>query len=231
MHVLRGGAAFAVFVLTTVAGGAWATEVSIGGVSITLPAPAGFCELSADQPADNRALTMAGGRHEKEGNKLLGFFADCQQLADWRAGKRRGVDDYVQAHANIADMVQVVVSPKAAIHEACVKLRAEGEDFTSAGAPDIKSKIEGSLPNVKVNSLEFVGVLAEDDTACYAAGILKARLPNGADTTQLYLHAITVVKSKVIFVNRFAPYTSADATLGLLAKLRDTVAALHAANK
>src|SRR5262249_62137809 len=85
MHILRIGA---IFVLAAVASGAWAADVSMGGVSIKLPAPAGFCDLSPGHPADNRALTVFGAASEKEAGRLFGISADCQQLADWRAGHR-----------------------------------------------------------------------------------------------------------------------------------------------
>jgi hypothetical protein len=228
INVLRGGA---VLVLAAVASGAWAAETSIGGVSINLPAPAGFCELSASQPADNRALTTFGGLLEKSGNRLLGFFADCQQLADWRAGKRPLLDDYAQFQTPISGMDRVVASPKAFIHETCATLRAQGKELNSNIAPDVKSKIERALANVKMDSLEFVGVLAEDDTACYAAQIMNAHVSNGADKTQIVLLALAVVKSKFIVLNRYRVYVGADAASDLLAKWKDTVAALYAANK
>src|SRR5262249_58123784 len=115
MHILlRGGVVLAVAAL---AGGAWAADVSIGGVAIKLPAPAGFCELTASQPSDNRVLTTFGGLLEKSGNRLLSVSADCQQLADWRVGKRPFLDDYAQYQATIASMDQTVPSPKTLIHQ------------------------------------------------------------------------------------------------------------------
>jgi hypothetical protein len=59
----------------------------------------------------------------------------------------------------------------------------------------------------------------------------EARAPNGADKTQIILLAQAVVKSKFIVVIRYGVYTSVDATSDLLAKWKDTVAALYAANK
>jgi hypothetical protein len=228
MHILRGGV---VFVLAVVAGGVWAADVSIGGVPITLPPPAGFCDLTASQPADNRALTMVGGAHEKAGNRLLAFSADCQQLADWRAGKRPFLDNIAQVLADIADMDKTVASPKAFIHATCAKLRAtQGNPLDPSVTSDIKSRIEAASATVRLNSLEIVGVLGEDDTACYMAQIEKMT-ENGVDSTVLNLISITVVKNKLISVTRFDPYTGADATPGLFKKLQDTIAALHAANR
>src|SRR5262249_4044640 len=112
MHILRIGA---IFVLAAVASGAWAVEVSMGGVSIKLPAPAGFCDLSPGHPADNRALTVFGVASEKEAGRLFGISADCQQLADWRAGQRPLPADPVPFPTRIAKHTEVVASPNAVI--------------------------------------------------------------------------------------------------------------------
>lgn len=228
MNVLRVGVVLA---LAAFASTAWAAETSIGGVSIKLPPPAGFCELSASQPADSRALTTWGGLLEKSGNRLLGIAADCRQLADWRVGRRPLLDDYAQFQTSIADVDQVVASPKAYIQDTCATLRAQGKELNSSIAPDVKSRLEGAVAKLKMNSLEFVGVLAEDDTACYAAQMMKARAPNGTDKTQIILLAITVVKSKSIIVIRYGVYAGEAATSDLLAKWKNTVAAFYAANK
>jgi len=226
IHVLRAAPLFA---LAFVARGASAADVSIGGVSLLLPPPAGFCELTMSDPSDNRMITTIGALVEKGGNKLLSFSADCRQLADWRTQKRPLLDDYGQFQTSIAAMDQL--APMSVIHDTCATLRTQGNDINSNIASDVKSKIESALNNVKMNSLTFVGVLAEDDTACYAAQIQKMRTETGTDKTQLNLMAITVVKGKAIFVTRYAQYTSSDATSGLLTKLKDTVAALQSANK
>lgn len=231
MQLLRVVAVFAIFSLAAVASRAWAADVSIGGVPIKLPPPAGFCDLSASQPSDNRALTLIGGMLEKGNIKLLAFSADCQQLADWRAGKQPFLDDYAQVQATIPSLDQEVASPKPFIHEMCETLRAQGTQINSMITSDVKSKIEGALTRVKMNSLEFVGVLAEDDTACYAAQIQKMSLPTGAEKTQLNLMGITVVKTKPINVIRYSQYASTDATSGLLTKLKGTIGAVQAANK
>src|SRR5262245_36643810 len=183
MHLPRIGA---VLILAAITSGAWAADVSIGGVPIKLPPPARFCDLTASQPADNRALTVFGAANEKEAGRLFGISADCQQLADWRAGKRPLPDDRVHFVTSIANMTEVVASPKAFIRTMCALLRAKGNALGSAAVPDVKSKIEGAVANVKVNSQEFVGVMAEDDTACYAARIMKMRTPTDGDKTHLH---------------------------------------------
>ncbi len=220
-----------VFALSAGVNGAMAAETTIGGVSINLPTPAGFCELSESNPSDSRATAIIGGALAQGGNKLLGISADCQQLADWRAGRRPFLDDYGQYQTQISQMDQLVASPEATIHQACATLRAKGSEIVSSTSPDAKSIIEGALKRVKMNSMTFAGVFAEDQTACYTGQIQDMQTANGTQKTQLVLNAITVVKNKSIFAYRMTVYTGSDMLSALLAKFKDTVVALYAANK
>jgi hypothetical protein len=210
--------------------GAMAAEAIIGGVSINLP-PAGFCELAANNPSDNNLLTKIGGLVAQGGNKMLSMSAECQQLADWRANKRPVLDDYGQYQTPIGQMDQLVASPDTMIRQTCAELRTNGDQIVSNQAPDIKARVEETLKTVKMNEQRFIGVLAEDQTACYAGLIQKMRTETGADKTQIILIAITVVKNKQIFAYRMAVYTDSDAVTALLAKFKGTVAALYGANK
>jgi hypothetical protein len=204
---------------------------TIGDVSISLPPPAGFCELSADNPADSRMAMIIGGVVAQGGNKLLNMSADCQQLAGWHAGGRPFLDDYGQYQTLIDQMDQRVALPEAAIHQTCATLRAQGNAIVSNASSDIKSAIEGALKTVKVNGLSFAGVFAEDQTACYAGEIESMQTTTGTQKIQLIPIAITVVKNKTVFVYRMTVYTDPDMLDGLLAKLKNTVAVLYAANK
>ncbi len=208
-----------------------AADAIIGGVSINLPPPAGFCELSASNPADNRMVTTIGGLVAKAGNKLLNMSADCQQLADWRAHKRNYLDDYGQYQAPTSQMEQLVASPEASIKQTCDTLRTQGSKIVANQAPDLKARIEETLKKVKMNEVSFMGVLAEDANACYAGQLQKLQTETGTEKTQIVLIAVAVVKSKNIFVYRMIVYKGPDTATNLLAAFKDTIAALYAANR
>lgn len=169
-----------VAVLAAVSTTATASETVIGGVSINLPVPSGFCELSASNPADNRMVTTISGLVAKGGNKLLNMSADCQQLADWRAHKRNYLDDYGQYQTATAQMDKLVASPEAAIKGTCQELRTQGSQITANQTPDIKARIEDTLKKVKLNEVSFLGVLDEDTNGCYAAQLQKMQTDNGS---------------------------------------------------
>src|SRR6185295_3233849 len=69
-------------------------DMRVGETSVVLTAPPGQCELDSNQPADRSMLQAIGAAIGT--NTLLAMFADCKQLADWRAGRRSLLEDFAQ---------------------------------------------------------------------------------------------------------------------------------------
>jgi hypothetical protein len=59
-----------VAVLAAATTSATASETVIGGVSINLPVPSGFCELSAGNPADKQMVANVGAVLTKGGHRV-----------------------------------------------------------------------------------------------------------------------------------------------------------------
>jgi hypothetical protein len=188
--------------------------------------PAGFCELSSGNAADKRMLDTVGDLVAKaRGNQLLAMSADCQQLTEWRTG-RRLLGDYGQYQA----------PPNAAANEetfkdTCAALRTQGGQTLSNVKKDLKARMEESVKQMKVNDQRFAGFLGEEPTACYVALLQKLKAEDGTEVTQLTVLAITSVRDRFLFVNRYAPYVNADTVNDTLAKLKATIAALQSANQ
>ena len=204
-----------------------AAQATVQGVSINLPVPAGFCELGAgSNAADKRMLDTVGDLIAKSrGNQLLAMSADCQQLTEWRAGKRL-LGDYGQYQA----------PPNAAANEetfkeTCTALRTQGGQTLSNVKKDLKARMEDAIRQMKVNDQRFAGFLGEDTTACYVALLQKLKAEDGTEVTQLTVLAITSVKDRFLFVNRYAPYVDADTVNDTLTRLKATIAALLEANR
>jgi hypothetical protein len=110
-------------------------------------------------------------------------------------------------------------------------MRAAGKEVVDSLTPDMQAIIEKTVKTVKMNSLSFAGVLAEDPTACYAAAIQSLKTETGTEKIQLVLLGATVAKNKSVYAYRFSVYTPSADVKGQLARLQSTVAALQAANK
>jgi hypothetical protein len=219
---------FAALMLAAAASSALAAETNIGGVSITLPPPGGFCELNESNASDKRMLTTLGPLLEKSGNKLLAMSADCGQLAGWHTGKRQLLDDYGQYQTQIATMDK---PPSETVAQTCKTLRDEGNKILANQLPDIKKRVEAAMSKVKLNETSFLGVLGEDADACYAGLVQKIHTEANTDKTQITAFAISIVKNKSLFIYRFSIYRGPQSVDATLRKIKVDVAALLAANR
>ncbi|MGO9487315.1 MAG: hypothetical protein ACLPX9_22510 [Rhodomicrobium sp.] len=197
-----------------------AVEAVITDVSVSLPLPAGFCELSESDRSDKRLMYMIANPQE---SWRLSISADCGQLADWRAGKRRLFDDYAQ-YLNSEPVT-------GSIQGVCTLFRGTSPNkIVPDYAPDIKAAAEATLQflkGLKRPSGAPIGVLAEDTDTCYGAYLGQP----GPDTFGLDMAAHTKVKNKRLQYHRIMLYKGPDSVLDALAKLKEDVAALHAANR
>jgi hypothetical protein len=211
----------ALLLLVAVTTAAIAVEAVIQGESVSLPAPAGFCELSESDRSDERLIFMLGTRYTQH-NRLLSVSADCGQLADWHAGKRRLLDDL----AHYVSSERVHAPP-----QLCIAFRSWGPKIQPNYAPDIKAAAEARFQHLKglkrLTGDGPIGALAEDPDTCYGAFLIKY----DTDTFRLKLVAYTIVKNRQLYVDRYRPYTGPDSAIDALAKLKEIVAALHAANR
>jgi hypothetical protein len=218
---------FAFLLLLAATPGAMAGQASMGDVSVSLPAPRGFCELTETNKSDARMLSVVGGLLTQSGNKLLSMSADCGQLTNWRASRRQLLDDYAQYQTSLTLLDK---PPVETIQQTCTTLREEGNKIVSKEMPDLKARVESALKNVKMNQTTFIGVLAEEPRACYAGLVQQIHTQSGIDKTQLSLFAVTAVRNRTVFVYRFLVHTGSDSVIDGLAKLKNDVAAFYAAN-
>ncbi len=219
---------FAALVLAAAASSALAGQANIGGVTVNLPAPSGFCDLDESNESDKRMYATLRPLLEKSGNKLLAMSADCRQLAEWHTGKRKLLDDYGQFQTQIATMDK---PPSETVAQTCTTLRKQGEQILANQLPDIKKRVESTMSKIKLNETSFIGVLAEDNDACYAGLIQKIHTEANTDKTQITAFAISIVRNKTVFIYRFAVYRGPKTIDATLHNIKVDVAALMAANR
>jgi hypothetical protein len=209
-----------------------AGEVKLGAASITLTAPAGQCDLDPAQAGDARMLQITEKMLTGAGNRLLAFYADCKQLADWRTGKRPLLEDFAQYQTSLAAAdAPAPAAPEETLKQFCSSQRREGEKTVSGIAPDIKSRIEEAMRGVTVNQVRFLGVVAEAPGVCYSAMAQRFKAETGKDVTLIAVFASLFIKGKIVHYYLYSPYRSAQTVTAVLARHKPNVAALLAANK
>ena len=216
-------AAFAALILLAGAYSASGLEAMLGDVFVTLPPPAGFCELTPRYEFDGRVANDISKLLKQAGIRLLAMSADCGQLADARAGRRRLLDEMAQYQARMATIDK---QPSESVAQACTTLRTQGNAIMG----DINARLVGMLEKLKIIESRFIGVLGEDKNACYAAILYTLRTDTGTEMTQVEVHAATIIRNRSIGIFRYAAYQNPDTVDAVLAKLKVNVAALIAAN-
>ncbi|HXW26441.1 MAG TPA: hypothetical protein VEK73_16980 [Xanthobacteraceae bacterium] len=215
----------AALILAVGVSGASGLEALIGDAFVTLPPPAGFCELTPRYEFDGRTVAIASAYLKGDGIRLLAMSADCDQLAEARKGRRRQVDDVAQYQVQTLDEK---TPPVFSIARMCSILRLQSK---SPVGTDINARLAGTLEKIKVNEIGFIGVIAEDENACYSATVHKAWTEAGTEKVLAGLHAATIISNRAIGVRRYAVYQNPDTIGAILAKLKGDVAALIAANR
>jgi hypothetical protein len=185
--------------------------------------------LSPNDPLENHMLATTSTEQEKSGFKLLGFSADCRQLADLHAGKRSLLDGFAQYGTSLRAIDKVL--PASIITEGCAAMRAQGHQILSDKTQEMNARLDERSTQIKPGEVSFLGVLAEDPDACYIAILKKTHTEAGTDVAEVNVVAQTLAKGKLVYVSRLATYAGPDTLTDSLEKLKVTVAALHAANK
>jgi hypothetical protein len=210
---------------------ACAADVTIGAVSIKLSSPPGYCELDASNVADARMIRAAEGLLEGAGNRLLSLSADCGQLADWRAGRRELLDNTAQQQTRIGwDNVQLPMTPEALIKFQCDDMRARGDRTVTDVTPDAQRRLEDVLKTVRINEMQFLGVLDEEPMICYAGLLQRFLTEAGADKAQVVVFATTIVRQKLLYYYLFAPYVNGETARSMLEQQKVNVRRLRSEN-
>ena len=204
-----------------------AMDAKIGKVSVVLTAPEEFCELQDGQPADgvllNRMRKLSAGQL-----RLLAVYADCRQLRALRE-RDEPLNDVAQF---ITPLVALDSSFSAdRIAQLCAQTRLEGQKVLGEVEGELGPRIKEIVgEGLKVNEMRFLGVLAEEQAACFAAYVQKISF-NEIEKLQLVIQATILIKGKIVFFYLAGPYEKADALAIMLAKHKANVSLLYAANR
>lgn len=191
------------------------SEVQLGAARLNLVPPAGHCFLDEAQPSDAR---LAGLLRQVFGGELrmLGAFADCGQLRSWRTGQRKTLSDYGQFLVPIDFIDKKFDGPSQPyVDTICKVMRESGNTLLDQSAPTVKQRFEDALKGAQMNEMRFLGVVGQDETACYFGLFQKLVTEFGDPKVQVDVSAIAVVGGKMIYSNLYAVHEG-DQTLSEL---------------
>jgi len=209
-----------------------AAEVTrpVGGVQVNFPIPNGYCLAEDSNARDavfiNRMATLL--RNAK--SRLIVLSMDCDRQRTWRDGDEGNIYDYSSYYIPEKHLTPTLKGNKAAIRKAlCNDMRKQG-DAKLGPIKDIVAKAEKELnDNITVSSTKMIGVVGEDQHACYSALLVGVR----TDTDNILMSAFiiaTVVRGKPIFSTIYHEYKGPETTQRSLEEAKSLAADFDAKN-
>ena len=207
-----------------------AETLTLGGRTVILEPPAGYCAL--DPNRQNEADLIAfNEKMQQPRNHVVMQLADCGELEEFRAGKRRSFDRYGQYFVPVTDGA---VTPAADYTRAAYLAEAARElPKLDSGAlmDEVAAKLRQSAVS-DVTSAHFLGVLQQDDAGLYL-GIAVGQVSVGDQAVSagaMGVVGLTLVNQISVSLGLYQAHAGAEAVPALVEKIRQTLAATVTAN-
>ncbi len=204
-------------------------EATIGSTALKLVLPRGDCKIDATRTADAQYLkVLTDVTAAESGNGVLAGFADCRQLSDWRTGRAPVLDDHGQ-YQTILKLADADIPP-AAIGRICHGLRQKGDQFYQGLSLDEDQRIAEAADDLGRDQTRFLGLISEDEHACYSALLQDGRARGGAEKRQVGVYATSIVKGKLVYFYLFTPYRGPSTVGRLVEVAKATMRELQSVN-
>ncbi|WP_119419782.1 hypothetical protein [Desertibaculum subflavum] len=211
--------------VTIGAGPASAAPHTVDGISMELPMPPGFCELTREHPYD-RALHEQQDRMQSAHNQVIAIFAPCGEIETMRQGMPASRHGMWLLSAPNGQVVRVPANQR----------RSAFLDEVAAALPKVESgKLAAEMGQRARReqldlSLQKIGVIDRNDDAVYL-GILASVAVAGADPRHSAgVVAITTIRQRGLTFNLYGEYGGQGTYDELLAQTKQVMVALVAAN-
>jgi hypothetical protein len=206
-------------------------DVRLYGQEIKLVLPTGYCFLSNAYDADRR-LNNTLERLFRGTNKLLAGFADCQQLQEWRQGKRAYLDDYGQFLGALESTDLSGQFNRSNFAAAiCQYYREETKDAFKGVSQDASQRIESVIEGANVDEIQFLGVLSQDKNGCYTGVFNKSTLSGGKTKQQFGVVASVLVRGQAVTLNLYTRHDKPQKARLMLALMEMLTGNLIAENE
>ena len=207
-----------------------AETLTLGGRTVMLEPPAGYCALDPARPQEADLIAF-NEKAQQPRNHVAMQLADCGELAEFRAGKRPSFERYGQ---------YFVASTGGAVEPVADRTRA---DYLAEAARELPKLDSGALvgeitaklresAGSDVAGVHFLGVLEQDEAGVYLA-IAVGKVTAGdqtASASAIGVVGLTLVNEIPVSLGLYQANVGAEAVPDLLAKIRQTLAAALQAN-
>lgn len=207
-------------------------RVEIDGTPIVLALPPGHCLLERAHPADRNIIETVE-RVVAGSNRVLAAFADCEQRADVRAGRRAVLDDFGQYMTPVRGGA-VPLAPAQFAQRMTETFKQQGAQLLEGAEADTRERLGGLKLGIRMGENKMLGVLRTDERASYLGIVQSLGLPDGSTKLQVGIAAFGLQKQRMVSLNLYARFEEgpggANTTLRLLQASVGTYADTSAAN-
>ena len=203
----------------------------IGGTTVSLVPPDGWCRLESEKISDARLVGILRDGMEQVGNVFVVAYADCGELERWRLARQRTLDNYcIVAYNNGYRDFEYRGTNTSFVSEVREMMEAVShkdiEDLMEQGA----KVIEDAVPTVKMDKPISLGILGEDESSLYVGMIMSMVTEYGDSKVSVFSNGLTLLQSKFVFTYLYTDYEDAAVIPHLLRDHKKWTARLRAAN-
>ena len=197
------------------------------GHTFKLLVPPGECVLDRTHPIDGRVVTTTE-RLLGATNTLNLVTANCKTRENWRKGRTKYLTDYTQVQSyNEPETKSHAGKERQILKAGCTAMRQYGDNIAAGVSDEMDRRLKAGREKIKLAGNAFLGVLAEDENACYL-GLLVRLIPEGQtkEIERLVVYAHVILSGRIVYLYRFSGDVS-PANLERLIADRKAVAAAH----
>jgi hypothetical protein len=209
-----------------------AAEVTrpVGGVKVTFPILDGHCLTEDSNPRDAIFINRMSTLLRNANSRLIVLSMDCDRQRTWRNGDEGNIYDYSSYYIPMAHETQTLKGSKGTLRKGlCNSMRKQG-DATLAIKDSVAKAAEELNTNAAVNSTKMIGVVGEDQHACYSVLLVGVRTADNENIVMSAFIIATVVRGKPIFSAIYHEYKGPETTRGSLEEAKSLAAVFDARN-
>jgi hypothetical protein len=207
-----------------------AETLTLGGRTVILEPPAGYCAL--DPARQNEAELIAfNEKMQQPRNHVVMQLADCGELAEFRAGTRQNFERYGQYFAPLSEGAVKPITDRTRASFLIEGARELPKIESAAIVDEVAAKLRESAGGA-VAGAQFLGVLKQDDAGVYL-GIAIGKVTVGDQTVSagaMGVVGLTLVNEISVSLGLYRANVGAEAVPDLLSKIQQTLAAMIQAN-
>jgi hypothetical protein len=220
----------AILALTAINAEASAETLTLAGRTVSLEPPAGYCALDPARPNEAELIAF-NEKMQQPRNHVLMQLADCDELADFRNGKRDKFIRYGQYFTPVSDG-----TVKALAGYTRASFLAEGAKElpkldSAALVDEVAAKLREGAGGA-VAGAKFLGVLNEDDAGLYL-GIAVGNVSVGNQTVSagaMGIVGLTLVNQISVSLGLYQANVGPEAVPDMLSRVRQTLGSIVRAN-